>query len=52
VVKGGSERTGAQHQAGTMEFIAIDVLREVEHTYRHNLESFFYALLWIRARRA
>ncbi|MCJ1469209.1 hypothetical protein MMC07_007842 [Pseudocyphellaria aurata] len=48
------ERTGAQHMTGTMEFMAIDVLRgvEVEHTYRHDLESFFYVLLWICARRA
>jgi hypothetical protein len=46
------ERTGARQQTGTMEFMAIDVLRGVEHTYRHDLESFFYVLLWICARRA
>jgi hypothetical protein len=34
-----------------MEFIAIGALREFEHTYRHDLESFFYTLLWIYARR-
>jgi hypothetical protein len=48
----GDERTGARQQTGTMEFMAIDVLRGVEHTYRHDLESFFYVLLWICARRA
>ncbi len=35
-----------------MEFMAIEVLRRVAHTYRHDLESFFYVLLWICARRA
>jgi serine/threonine protein kinase len=38
-------RTGSQHQTGTVEFMAIDVLLGVEHTYRHDLESFFYILL-------
>ena len=37
---------------GTVEVMAIDVLRAVEHTYRNDLESSFYVLLWIRARRA
>ncbi|MCJ1251832.1 hypothetical protein MMC30_009070 [Trapelia coarctata] len=48
----GSGRSGARHQTGTMQFIAIGVLRKVAHTYRHDLESFFYVLLWISARRA
>ncbi len=48
----GGERTGGRHMTGTMEFMAIDVLRGVEHTYRHDLESFFYLLLWMCARRA
>ncbi|MCJ1349377.1 hypothetical protein MMC31_007617 [Peltigera leucophlebia] len=47
----GSGRTGARHQTGTMEFMSIQVLRKVAHTYRHDLESFFYVLLWICARR-
>ena len=47
-----SGRGGARHQTGTMEFMAIEVLRRVAHTYRHDLESFFYVLLWICARRA
>ena len=48
----GSGRSGARHQTGTMEFMAIEVLRGIDHTYRHDLESFFYVLLWICARRA
>ncbi|MCJ1425542.1 hypothetical protein MMC29_003442 [Sticta canariensis] len=47
----GSERSGARHQTGTMEFMAIQVLQRVAHSYRHDLESFFYVLLWICARR-
>ncbi|KAI4285290.1 MAG: hypothetical protein L6R38_000772 [Xanthoria sp. 2 TBL-2021] len=47
----GSGRSGARHQTGTMEFMAIEVLCGIDHTYRHNLESFFYVLLWICARR-
>ncbi|KAI0016424.1 FunK1 protein kinase [Xylariomycetidae sp. FL0641] len=31
---------------GTRAFIAIDVLRTHAHTYRHDLESFFYVFLW------
>ncbi|KID96855.1 serine/threonine-protein kinase Sgk2, partial [Metarhizium majus ARSEF 297] len=42
--------SGARHQTGTMQFMAIEVLRRVDHTYRHDLESFFYVLLWICAR--
>ncbi|OJD18450.1 hypothetical protein AJ78_01506 [Emergomyces pasteurianus Ep9510] len=38
--------TGARHQTGTMEFMAIEVLRNIDHTYRHDLESFFYVLIW------
>ena len=48
----GGKRSGARHQTGTMEFMAIEVLRGVSHTYRHDLESFFYVLLWMCARRA
>ena len=47
----GSGRSGARHQTGTMEFMAIQVLQRADHTYRHDLESFFYVLLWICARR-
>ncbi|KAI9797634.1 MAG: hypothetical protein M1825_005732 [Sarcosagium campestre] len=48
----GSGRSGARHQTGTMEFMAIQVLQRADHTYRHDLESFFYVLIWICARRS
>ncbi|EDN06556.1 predicted protein [Histoplasma mississippiense (nom. inval.)] len=41
----GSGRSGARHQTGTMEFMAIEVLLNIDHTYRHDLESFFYVLM-------
>ena len=41
----GSKPSGARHKTGTMQFIAIKMLRGINHTYRHNLESFFYVLL-------
>ena len=47
----GSGRSGARHLRGTKEFMAIQVLQRVDHTYRHDVESFFYVLLWICARR-
>lgn len=47
----GSGRSGARHQTGTMEFMAIEVLFDINHTYRHDLESFFYVLIWLCARR-
>lgn len=31
---------------GTRPFMAIGVLRSEHHTYRHDLESFFYVFLW------
>lgn len=34
-----------------MEFMAIEVLRGIDYTYRYDLELFFYVLLWICARR-
>ncbi|KKZ60850.1 hypothetical protein EMCG_04441 [[Emmonsia] crescens] len=43
-------RSGARHQTGTMEFMAIEVLLNVDHTYQHDLESFFYVLIWQCAR--
>ncbi|EEH04164.1 conserved hypothetical protein [Histoplasma capsulatum G186AR] len=42
----GSGRSSARHQTGTREFMAIDVLLTIDHTYRHDLESFFYVLIW------
>ena len=29
--------SGARHQTGTMQFMAVEVLRTVDHTYRHDL---------------
>ncbi|OAX79279.1 hypothetical protein ACJ72_06402 [Emergomyces africanus] len=46
----GGERSGARHQTGTMEFMAIEVLLNIDHTYRHDLESFFYVFIWQCAR--
>ncbi|OJD12951.1 hypothetical protein ACJ73_09269, partial [Blastomyces percursus] len=46
----GIGRSGARRQAGTMEFMAIEVLLNIDHTYRHDLESFFYVLIWQCAR--
>lgn len=39
--------SGARHRTGTMEFMAIEVLKGKAHTYRHDLESFFYVFLWV-----
>ncbi|CAK7270987.1 hypothetical protein SEPCBS119000_004367 [Sporothrix epigloea] len=44
--------SGADHRTGTVQFMAIEVLRGVDHTYRHDLESFFYVLIWLCARDA
>ena len=43
----GSGRSGARCRTGTMEFMAIEVLLGIAHTYRHDLESFFYVLIWL-----
>lgn len=44
----GSDGSGAMNRTGTMEFMAINVLRRsVPHSYRDDLESFFYVLIWI-----
>ncbi|KAI0467048.1 serine/threonine-protein kinase Sgk2 [Xylaria cf. heliscus] len=42
----------AWQQTGTMQFMAVEVLRNTDHTYRHDLESFFYVLLWMCARQS
>lgn len=39
--------SGARHRTGTMEFMAIEILEGKPHTYRHDLESFFYVFVWI-----
>ncbi|KAG9238033.1 hypothetical protein BJ875DRAFT_532559 [Amylocarpus encephaloides] len=38
---------GASHRTGTMRFMAIEVLQDKGHTYRHDLESFFLVLIWM-----
>ncbi|KAH8746090.1 serine/threonine-protein kinase Sgk2 [Diaporthe sp. PMI_573] len=47
----GQGPSGARHRTGTMEFMAIEVLLGISHTYRHDLEAFFYVLVWLCARR-
>ncbi|SZF03900.1 unnamed protein product [Blumeria hordei] len=50
----GKSQEKRQAMTGTMEFMALEVLKGscettgavVEHSYRHDLESFFYVLLW------
>ena len=41
-------RSSAHHRTGTLPFMAVDLLRPSPpgHCYRHDLESFFYVLLW------
>ena len=44
------ERSGAVHRTGTFDFMALDFLRPPEghkHNALHDLESFFYVLLWV-----
>ncbi|KAG8411499.1 hypothetical protein J3458_015556 [Metarhizium acridum] len=47
----GKGPSGARHRTGTMEFMAIEVLLGISHTYRHDIEAFFYVLIWLCARR-
>ncbi|KAI1738573.1 serine/threonine-protein kinase Sgk2 [Xylaria scruposa] len=42
-------RSGAMQQTGTLQFMAINVLRGADNTYRYDMESFFYVLLWMCA---
>ncbi|CAE6481567.1 unnamed protein product [Rhizoctonia solani] len=41
----------SNHRTGTLPFMAMDLLVQVPppHLYRHDLESFFYVLVWICA---
>ena len=41
----GSGGSGARHQKGTMELMAIQVLQRVAHTYRLDLDFFFLQVL-------
>lgn len=42
-----TEPSGAPNRTGTMEFMAIGTLKGQVHTFRHDLESFYYVFLWI-----
>jgi Fungal protein kinase len=42
-----SDLSAARHRTGTMEFMATEILKDKAHTYRYDLESFFYIFLWI-----
>jgi hypothetical protein len=52
---GKNEQTGAHHMTGTLDFMALEILEGgmdsqtsgIEHTYRHDLESFFYVFLTV-----
>ena len=46
LAKEGKGPSGARHRTGTMEFMAIEVLLRISHTYRHDIEAFFYVLIW------
>ncbi|KAG6091678.1 hypothetical protein E4U30_006422 [Claviceps sp. LM220 group G6] len=41
----GSDQDVASHAVGTLPFMAVEVLLKKNHTYRHDVESFFYVLL-------
>ncbi|KAA6408373.1 MAG: serine threonine- kinase Sgk2 [Lasallia pustulata] len=47
----GKGPSGAGHRTGTLEFMAIEVLLGISHTYRHDIEAFFYVLIWLCAGR-
>ncbi|KAG6287792.1 hypothetical protein E4U45_007975 [Claviceps purpurea] len=48
----GSDQDGALHAVGTLPFMATEVLLKIDHTYRHDVESFFYVLLRMCGREA
>ncbi|KAG5964262.1 hypothetical protein E4U56_002338 [Claviceps arundinis] len=41
----GSDQDVASQAVGTLPFMAVEVLLKKNHTYRHDVESFFYVLL-------
>ena len=40
-----NESSDVRHHTDTIQFMTIEVLRDISHTYRHDLESFLYVLL-------
>ncbi|KAG6262870.1 hypothetical protein E4U49_002779 [Claviceps purpurea] len=47
-----SDQDGASHAVGTLPYMATEVLLKIDHTYRHDVESFFYVLLCMCGREA
>src|SRR4051794_27075121 len=43
----GTEASGAQGKTGTRAFMAIGALLGEQHSFMHDLESFFWVLFWI-----
>ncbi|KAI1932301.1 hypothetical protein LOZ66_006910 [Ophidiomyces ophidiicola] len=41
------DASGAQGKTGTQAFMAIGVLLDEQHSFMHDLESFFWVLFWI-----
>ncbi|KAG6155258.1 hypothetical protein E4U51_008521 [Claviceps purpurea] len=48
----GSDQDGPSHAVGTLPYMAVEVLLKIDHTYRHDVESFFYVLLRMCGREA
>ena len=44
-----SKCSDARHQTDIMKFMTIKVLLSINHTYQHDLKSFFYVLIWLCA---
>ena len=46
--KGEVPNSAALHRTGTLPFVAVELLcsSPPPHSYRHDLESFFYILIW------
>ncbi|KUI72725.1 Tau-tubulin kinase 2 [Cytospora mali] len=42
-----TKASGAQGRTGTTVFMAIGILVNEQHSFRHDLESFFWVLFWI-----
>lgn len=42
-----SSGSGPPSHTGTREFMAIGVLRGEPHTFRHDVESFFFVFVWV-----
>ncbi|RYO91358.1 hypothetical protein DL763_005032 [Monosporascus cannonballus] len=47
IAKGREESSGARGKTGTRAFMAIGILLGEQHSFMHDLESFFWVLLWI-----